>query len=166
MMPLDLPPQRGDIDRFITADGAGAPWLASARERYAFDMGSALKGALADLGLERGRVAFDDMGLGFRLGLEGVEIADGYDPLMFARAVKTEPEMRLLERSTRLNEAAIRRTIAAWQPGATWRDLNRAYARRWRISAASCAIRAAWCGAIRAAPIRRSRCRPGSRTTK
>jgi Xaa-Pro dipeptidase len=126
MMPLDLPPQRSDIDRFIPAD-AGAPWLAGARERYAYDMGSALKGALADLKLERGRVAFDDMGLGFRLGIEGLDVADGYDPLMFARAVKSPDELRLLERSTRLNEAAIHRTIAAWQPGATWRDLNRAY---------------------------------------
>jgi len=127
MMPLDLPPARADIDRFIPAAGAGADWLARARERYAFDMGSALRGALADLKLDRGRVAFDDMAQGFRLGLERLEVADGYDPLMFARAIKTEPELRLLERSTRLNEAAITRTVAAWQPGATWRDLNRAY---------------------------------------
>jgi Xaa-Pro dipeptidase len=127
MMPLDLPPRREDIDRFITQHAAGAPWLAGARERYAYDMGSAVKGALADLKLDRGRVAFDDMGFGFRLGLDGVAVADGYDALMFARAVKSEPELRLLERSTQLNEAAIRRTVAAWQPGATWRDLNRAY---------------------------------------
>ncbi len=127
MMPLDLPPERSDIDRFIPATGAGAAWLASARERYAYDMASAVKGALADLKLDRGRVAFDDMGFGFRLGLEGLAVADGYDALMFARAIKTAPEMRLLERSTKLNEAAIHRTVAAWQPGATWRDLNRAY---------------------------------------
>jgi Xaa-Pro aminopeptidase len=129
MMPLDLPPRREDIDRFIPASGAGVDWLARAREAYAFDMGSAVRGALRDLKLERGRVAFDDMGFGFRLGLEGLEVADGYDPLMFARAVKTEAEMRLLERATRLNETAIRRTVAAWDEGATWRDLNRAYAR-------------------------------------
>ena len=48
---------------------------------------------------------------------------------MFARAVKTPPELRLLERATQLNEAAILRTVAAWDQGATWRDLNRAYAR-------------------------------------
>ena len=129
MMPLDLPPRREDIDRFIPASGAGVDWLARARAAYAFDMGSAVRGALRDLRLERGRVAFDDMGFGFRLGLEGLEVADGYDPLMFARAVKTEAEMRLIERATRLNETAIRRTVAAWDEGATWRDLNRAYAR-------------------------------------
>ena len=129
MMPLDLPPQRADIDRFIPSSGAGVAWLARARERYAFDMASAVRGALTDLKLERGRVAFDDMGFGFRLGLEELAVVDGYDPLMFARAVKTAAEMRLLERATKLNEAAIHRTVAAWDKGATWRDLNRSYAR-------------------------------------
>lgn len=129
MMPLDLPPRREDIDRFIPAAGAGIAWLERARHNYSFDMASAVRGALRDLKLERGRVAFDDMGFGLRLGLEHLAVVDGYDPLMFARAVKTAPEMRLLERATRLNEAAIGRTIGAWQKGATWRDLNRAYAR-------------------------------------
>jgi hypothetical protein len=68
-------------------------------------MGSAVRGALADLTLERGRVAFDDMGFGFRLDLEDLEVVDGYDPLMFARAVKTAPELQLLERATRLNDS-------------------------------------------------------------
>jgi Xaa-Pro aminopeptidase len=129
MMPLDLPPQRTDIDRFIPNGGAGVPWVDRARASYAYDMSAAVRGALADLRLDRGRVAFDDMGFGIRLGLERLEVADGYDPLMFARAVKTAPEMRLLERATRLNEAAITRTLAAWDEGATWRDLNHAYAR-------------------------------------
>src|SRR5918995_1278563 len=123
------PPPRTDIDRFIPRGSAGIDWLARARERYAFDMASAVRGALTDLRLARGRVAFDDMGFGFRLGLEDLEVVDGYDPLMFARAVKTAAEMPLLERATALNEAAINRTVAAWDKGATWRDLNRAYAR-------------------------------------
>jgi Xaa-Pro aminopeptidase len=129
MMPLDLPAKRTDIDRFIPRHAADAPWIAAARKNYAFDMGSAVRGALKDLKLDRKRVGFDDMGFGFRLEVERMEVADGYDALMFARAVKTETEMRLLERATTLNEAAIRRTIAAWQKGATWRDLNKAYAR-------------------------------------
>ncbi len=127
MMPLDLPPDRADIDRFIPP-AATSDWRQRARRSYAFDMGDAMRGALKDLKLDRGRVAFDDMGLGFRLGSEGMTVADGYDPLMFARAVKTDVELSLLQRSTRLNEAAIRRTVAAWDKGATWRDLNKAYA--------------------------------------
>jgi len=128
MMPLDLPAKRSDIDRFIPRDGVPA-WIAGARKNYAFDMTSALRGALADLKLDRGSVAFDDMGFGFRLGAEGLKVADGYDLLMFARAVKTPTELALLERATALNEAAIRATIAAWDKGATWRDLNKSYAR-------------------------------------
>jgi Xaa-Pro aminopeptidase len=129
MMPLDLPPQRSDIERFIPKSGAGAAWLEGARRHYAYDMGSVLRAALAELGLARGRVAFDDPALGMRLALDGVEIADGYDALMYARAVKTPPELRLLERATRLNQAAIEHTTAAWRRGTTWRELGHAYAR-------------------------------------
>ncbi len=128
MMPLDLPAKRSDIDRFIPDAGKGVAWVDRARESYGFGMRDLLKKAVADLGLDAGRVAFDDVGFGLRLGLDGVEVVDGYDPLMFARSVKTETEMRLLERSTRLNEAAILKTVGSWQEGATWRDLNRAYA--------------------------------------
>ena len=129
MMPLDLPPTRTDIDRFIPVGSARAAWLEGARRNYAFDMGAALRGTLKDLKLEGGRIAFDDPGFGLRLGMDAVEVADGYDAFMFARAVKTDAELRLLERATRLNEAAILSTIAAWQPGITWRDLGHAYAR-------------------------------------
>ena len=128
MMPLDLPPQPTDIDRFIPPAQASTPFLERARRSYAFDMAKGVRGALKDLMLDRGRVAFDDMGAGFRLALDGVTVADAYDALMFARAVKTDVELGLLQRSTRLNEAAIRRTVAAWEKGATWRDLNKAYA--------------------------------------
>jgi Xaa-Pro aminopeptidase len=69
------------------------------------------------------------MGFGFGLEIDWLEVADGYDPLMFARAVKTPTELRLLERATVLNEAAIRATMASWDKGATWSDLNRSYGR-------------------------------------
>lgn len=127
MMPLDLAPARRDIDRFIPPNGSGTAWLQRARENYAYDMTTALRGALADLGLSRSRVAFDDPGFGMRLRLDGIEIADGYDAMMYARAVKTETELRLLERSTQLNQTAIGHAIAAWRPGLTWRGLSQAY---------------------------------------
>ena len=92
-------------------------------------MGSVLKGALAELKLDAAKVAFDDRSFGLRLGIEGMTVADGYDPMMFARSVKSPAELDLLRRSTRLNEAAIRNTVASWDKGATWRDLNIAYAR-------------------------------------
>ena len=129
MMPLDLPAQKSDIDRFIPPVVGTKTWVENARRQYAFDMGSALSGALRELRLHRAKVAFDDRGFGLRLGMEGLSVADGYDPMMFARAVKTPVELDLIRRATRLNEAAIRKTIASWQKGATWRDLNLAYTR-------------------------------------
>ena len=129
MMPLDLPPQRSDIERFIPKSGAGVAWLEGARRHYAFDMGAVVRTALAELGLSRGRVAFDDVAFGMRLGLENVELADGYDALMSARAVKTPAELQRLERATHLNQAAVERTCAAWQRGMTWRELGHAYTR-------------------------------------
>jgi Xaa-Pro aminopeptidase len=129
MMPLDLPAQKSDIDRFIPPSAGGTAWVENARKQYAFDMGSSLKAALGELKLDRAKVAFDDRGFGMRLGLEGLAVADGYDPMMFARSVKTPVELDLIRRATRLNETAIRTTVAAWQEGATWRDLNIAYAR-------------------------------------
>jgi Xaa-Pro aminopeptidase len=129
MMGLDLEPKPEDIDRFVPESGAGVPWLDRARGNYAHKMGDAVRGAIKDLGLDGGRVAFDDMAFGLRLGLEDVEAIDGYDPLMYARAVKTDVELRLMERATALNQAAIERTLASWDKGATWRDLNKAYHR-------------------------------------
>lgn len=129
MMPLDLPAKREDIDRFIPERASGIEWIERARQSYAYDMASAVRGAMSELGLDSGRVGFDDMGFGHRLALENVEVVDGYDPFMFARAVKTETELALIERATRLNQTAIERTVAAWEKGATWRDLNQAYHR-------------------------------------
>ncbi len=126
MMPLDLPAQQTDIDRFIP-DGARPAWLDAARNRYSFDMRSAVVGALGELGLSNGRVGFDDMAAGLRLGIEGMQVADAYDALMFARAVKTAPEMALLERASALNQRAIENIVDAWEPGGTWRDLSHNY---------------------------------------
>jgi len=128
MLPIDRPPEEDEIDRFIPKGAESVDWIENARKRYAFSQSEAIGKALKDLKLDKGRVAFDDMGFGYRLNVEGMTVADGYDPLMFARAVKTETEISLLERSTALNEVAIKRTMAAWDKGATWRDLNKAYA--------------------------------------
>jgi Xaa-Pro aminopeptidase len=129
MMGMDLPPRASDIDRFIPPHAKDLAWMQKSRHNYAFEMGTAVRGALKELKLDKGRVAFDDMGVGVRLGVEDMDVADGYDPMMFARAVKTDAELELLERATKLNEAAIRATMASWDKGATWRDLNRAYAK-------------------------------------
>ena len=127
MMPIDRAPRREDLERFIPQQAQQLAWVRGARERYAFDMKSALSGALGELGLARGRVGFDDLALGQRLGLEPATLADAYDALMFARAVKTPTEIELLRRATALNRAAIERTVKTWDQGMRWRELNRAY---------------------------------------
>jgi len=128
MMPLDRTPMKADIDPFIPASAGDVPWLVNAREHYQFDYKSAVQNALADLKLDNARIAFDDMAVGHRLGIGAGQICDAYDPLMYARAVKSDFELQLLERCTQLNELAIHRTIDSWDKGANWRDLNRAYA--------------------------------------
>jgi len=124
MMPLDRPPRREDIERFIPREAKELEWAHAARSRYEFDMNAALRKALAELGLERGRIGFDDLALGQRLGADAV---DAYDALMFARAVKTPAEIELLRRAAALNRAAIERTVESWEKGMRWRELNRAY---------------------------------------
>jgi Xaa-Pro aminopeptidase len=124
MMPIDRAPRREDIERFIPQEAKHLEWMRAARSSYAFDMASALRGALAELGLHGSKVGFDDLGFGRRLGIEAV---DAYDALMFARAVKTPAELQLLRRATALNRAAIERTVKSWRRGMRWRELNRGY---------------------------------------
>jgi len=127
MMPLDIAPDASDIERFIPRSGRDVAWIAHAREHYAFDMAGVLKRALADLGLERAKLGFDDVGSGLRLGIGIERLRDAYDCLMDARAIKTPAELQALERASSLNEKAIRNTIARWDPAMTWADLTRVY---------------------------------------
>ena len=61
-------------------------------------MGDACRGAIKDLGLDGGRIAFDDLGFGRRLDLASTELADGYDRLPAPRASRSvqPPTMRSL----------------------------------------------------------------------
>ena len=127
MLPLDIPPAKDDIDRFISAGSGANGWVQNVRNNFSNSISAACRGALADLGLSQGRVAFDDMRFGFQLGMDDVEVVDGYDPMMYARAVKTEHEITMLKRSTALNQAAIEQSIASWQRGMTWREFNHVY---------------------------------------
>lgn len=126
MMPLDLPANTDDVDRFIPAHAATAPWIDSLKASFADGLGSAVHQALSDLGLTRARVGFDDLRFGHQLGLEG-QVADAYDTLMGARSIKTAAEIELLRSATALNEAAINDAIASWDRGMTWREFNHAY---------------------------------------
>ena len=125
LLPFDQPSRgRADLDRFV-APGDRPNWFPAAAERYAPDMVAALERAVADLGLAGKRIAADEPRLAARLS--GVDVEDGYGLLMSARSIKTPAEVDLMRAATAVNRAAIEESIAAWTPGMTWRDLQRAY---------------------------------------
>jgi len=129
MLPLDLPPRPEDVDRFIPPAGNDLAWMGPLRARYASGIETVCRQAFKDLGLEHARIGFDDGHFARRFEGGGIEIADAYDPLMYARAVKTAPELGLLRRATTLNQRAIETAIGEWDRGMTWREFNRAYHR-------------------------------------
>ncbi len=130
MMPLDLPAQKSDIDRFIPPAAAGTAWVESARAQLRVRHGLLAQGSAARVearsrqgGLRRPRVRVEARcrgGSGCRRLRPDDVCPVGQDA---GRAGADPP------RATRLNEAAIRKTVGTWQKGATWRDLNIAYAR-------------------------------------
>ena len=98
-------------------------WVERARATYRFDLAEQVRAAMKGLGLDRGRVGFDDEGFGRRLGSGArgdrrrLRPADGT-----LGRVKTPAELEMLARATRLNEKAIRRTMSRWRragPGRT-----------------------------------------------
>ncbi len=127
MLPLDLPPSETDIERFIPQTGLACPWIEGLKANYGDGLGSVCRKALQDLKLNRGRIAFDDLRLGASLGIEGMVVADAYDPMMYARSVKTSSEFVRLKAAAAVNEIAIMGAIAAWDRGMSWREFNHAY---------------------------------------
>jgi hypothetical protein len=114
MMPLDLPAKHSDIDRFIPRNGSAAVDRERARDLC---VRHGKRGARRAHGPQARHRAGRLRRHGLRLPPGGRGARGRYDPLMFARAVKTKTELCLLQRATALNEAAIRRTIAAWNKG-------------------------------------------------
>ena len=127
MLPLDLPAREGDLERFLPRGINDTAWAGNLRAHYTNNIAQSCREAMADLGLGSGRVAFDDLRFGQQLGMEAVEVVDGYDPMMYARCVKTDVEIELLKRATTVNEKAICRSINAWCRGMMWQEFNHEY---------------------------------------
>ncbi len=124
---LDLPHSKSEVDRFIPRAAADVPWLKHARDHYTTNVVEALRGALTDLGLDKGTVGFDYPGLADVLEFPNVQAVDGHGPVVFARQVKTPDEIEQLRRAIEINERSIKRTVSAWDQGMTWKELNFAY---------------------------------------
>lgn len=93
----------------------------------------ALASALEDLGLTKGRLAYDERGLfiethaALKARLPDLELVPGYQLFRKIRAVKTDEELRRLEAVLRVNEGAIGAAMAVAKPGATEQDLIEAF---------------------------------------
>jgi Xaa-Pro dipeptidase len=120
----------GSISKYLDADAhltSGEEWI----RRQIFDVPvetsptSALARGLADAGLERGRVGYDEHGLGpaelAELGrlLPDLELVPAWAVFRSIRAVKTPGEVELLIRSLRLTEEALLAAVAIAAPGVT-----------------------------------------------
>jgi Xaa-Pro aminopeptidase len=129
MLPLDLPVHADDVMRFVPQSAQTPTWMASMHASFTGSIADTIRSALRDLGLDKATVAFDELRLGHQLGLEKMQVRDGYDPMMYARSVKSNEELVLLRRATALNEQAINDAIHSWERGMSWREFNRAYHR-------------------------------------
>jgi Xaa-Pro dipeptidase len=129
MLPLDLAASVDDVLRFIPQTAQPPAWMANMRSSFSGSIAEAIRGALRDLGLDKANVAFDELRLGHQLALDEMQVRDGYDPMMYARSVKTAEELVLLRRATALNEQAMGEAIHCWDRGMSWREFNHAYHR-------------------------------------
>ncbi len=122
--PLDLVTSPSDVDRFIPQSATDVPWIQRAREQYTTNIIEALRSAIRDLGLSKGKVGFDHPGLSKFLKLSDLQAVDGSGPLLFSRQEKTSEEIQLLRQAFEINQRAINKTVKAWDKGMTWKELN------------------------------------------
>ena len=117
------------IDRFIPKDAHEIPWVQEARSKYTEDMAQACVQAMRDVGLDKGRVGFDNLSFAPMVAshLPNIEVLDAYGMMKFVRIVKTDAELSLLREASQLNQTAIERTVKSWASGMSWHDLNIGY---------------------------------------
>ncbi|MFN0071330.1 MAG: M24 family metallopeptidase [Chloroflexota bacterium] len=125
--PLDVNWGSTAGDRFIPTDVRALDWVVAARSRYEPSLVDGVRGALADLGLVKATVGFDDLRLAHALEEPDRTVADAYGTIKFVRQVKTAAEIDLLRTATALNQRAIEQTIDLWSPGMTWQEMIHAY---------------------------------------
>jgi Xaa-Pro aminopeptidase len=124
------PSTTDDLQPFMEPeDFETALWRRPGGKGLQASMGDGVRAAMCELGLDRGVVAFDNFGAGCAIASALPEVKPVWgDPLLlYARAGKTPAELDLLRRATQINQKAMQRTIAAWELGMSWRDMNLAY---------------------------------------
>ena len=133
MVPMDLAWDRTAIDRFLPDAARDIDWVANAREHYYGDLSTAVVQAMEDLGLNRGKVGFDNPWLAssLRERLEpALETADAYGLMKHVRSVKTAGEVWRMRAATAANQRIQEELVREFQLGMTWRELELAYIRK------------------------------------
>lgn len=124
---LDLPTEQRPVDKFVPAKWRGTPWADAVNATFEPDLHASVRRAMSDLGLTKGRVGFDNLTLAARVAVPSVMVVDVYDLMKSVRAIKTPPEIELIRQATVLNQTALERSVAAWEPGMTWHGFNHTY---------------------------------------
>lgn len=86
--------------------------------------------AIKDAGLEKSRIGVDDERLIRwlpKLGLTQATLVPAERVFKEIRMVKTSPEIEILKRAAKINEAALLKARAALKEGASWEELERIY---------------------------------------
>jgi Xaa-Pro dipeptidase len=120
-------PTAQDMRPFMpAADFIEAHWNRPGASGFYPRATEAICSGLRDLGLDRGRIAFDNFATGRLLSaaFANLEAVPGDGLLRHARAGKTRVEIELLRRACAINQQALERTVAAWQPGMSWHDIQ------------------------------------------
>jgi Xaa-Pro dipeptidase len=88
--------------------------------------------ALDAHGLSKGRLAFDDLRIGFHLAKRGVirqdRIEDGLEAMVRARVIKTADELETYRRIGPLGDGCIEAAANALRPGISWNEVQYAVA--------------------------------------
>ncbi len=129
ILPFDVPTTPSAVDRFIPESARDIPWIQRARESFAESLTTACAQALRDVGLDRGRVGFDNLSFAPFVASElpHLTVADGYGLMKFVRMVKTDAEVSLLREAHRINQATIEHVVNASVPSMSWNDLSMSY---------------------------------------
>jgi Xaa-Pro dipeptidase len=114
--PLRLDPLQRDVEQLYADKVSGD---------MAADIVHGTAAALAEAGLQNGRVGFDDLRLAAHVKqvLPHLQVEDGLDVWLETRAVKTPQEIEFLRTGAAVNESGLRAIMPLIRPGAAWRDI-------------------------------------------
>lgn len=108
-------------------------WIDATRAQVGRVSGNAIGAllrAVKTAGLESGKLVSDDARVGEWLGSAGLDkIECRSDAGVFneIRAVKTAPEIELMQKAATINETALRRAASAFREDATWNEIETVY---------------------------------------